>query len=311
MPTQPTGVTDAPEASGVVDIDVLLRPSPDLLTTTTADPGTSGTTLAVTNGAAVNRSAATGNFYVRVIGTSGTAEIMLVTAGGNTNSWTVTRGQLGTTGVAHSVGATVQLMVGVQRVEPVEATPIVTYMGRVATFRTPTRAATSQNIFAIHNATGSTVLVDVEKISIDWVTTAAAGVAPTVIPAIVRAYRFTAVPTNGTALTKVPEDTSLSSNSAVTVWGDASADGTGSATTLTVTAGNILIQEYAPRILVVGTSASTFYEPFDKTTFFEDENVAITLRALEGLLIRLDTAVAPPTTNFAVVNCRWTEYRTT
>lgn len=313
MPTQPTGVTDNANAAGVVDIDVLLRPSPDLFTTTTADPSTGGTTLAVTNGAAVNRAGATGNFYVRVIGTSGVAEIMLVTAGGNTNSWTVTRGQLGTTGVAHSVGATVQLMVGVQRVEPVEATPIVTYKGRVATFRTPGRAATAQNIFAIHNATGSTVLVDVEKIAVDVINAAAAGIAPTVIPPIIRAYRFTAVPTNGTALTKVPEDTSLASNSAVTVWGDASADGTGSGTTLTVTAGSIIIEEYAPRIMVVGTSASTFYEPFDRTVFFEDEGVALTLRPLEGLLIKLDTATTAgnPTTNHYIVSARWTEYRVT
>lgn len=309
MPTQPTGVVDNAPATGNVEVDVLLRPSPDLFTTTTADPGTSGTTLAVTSGAAVNRSGATGGFYVRVLGTSGVPEIMLVTAGGNTNSWTVTRGQYGTTGVAHSSGATVSLMVGVQRVEPVEATPIITYKGRVSTFRTPARVATSQNLFAIHNATGSTVLVDVEKIAVDWVSTAAAGVAPTVIPGIMRAYRFTAVPTNGTTLTKVPEDTALASNSAVTVWGDASADGTGSATTLTVTAGSIITQEYVPRTLVVGTSASTFYEPFDRTEFFTDESVAITLRPLEGLLMRLDSAANNVATNFCIISARWTEYR--
>lgn len=314
MPTQPTGVTDTANAAGVVDIDVLLRPSPDLFTTTTADPGTSGTTLAVTNGAAVNRAAAAGQFYIRVIGTSGIAEIMLVTAGGATNSWTVTRGQLGTTGVAHSVGATVSLMVGVQRVEPVEATPIVTYKGRVSTFRTPGRAGTTGAwLFALHNATGSTVIVDIEKLHVDLLQAAAAGQAPTILPAVVRAVRITALPTNGSALTKVPEDTSLTSSSAVTVFGDASADGTLSGTALAATSVGTITEEFAPRMLVVGTSASTLYEPFDRTTFFEDEGVAITLRPLEGLAIRLDytLATANPATNHWLVDARWTEYRLT
>lgn len=308
MPTQPTGVTDNAPAAGVVDIDVLLRPSPDLFTTTTADPGTGGTTLAVTNGAAINRSGASGGFYIRVIGTSGVAEIMLVTAGGATNSWTVTRGQLGTTGVAHSIGATVSLMVGVQRVEPVEATPIVTYKGRVSTFRTPGRAGTTgQKIFALHNATGSTVIVDIEKIAIDIYQTVIKAV--TVPPPIIRAVRFTAVPTNGTVLTKVPEDTSLVSNSAVTAWGDASADGTSSGTALTITltpGSNTITQEFAPRMI---TAAG--YEMFDRTTFFEDEGVAITLRPLEGLCVYLDyaTATMNPVTDMWMVAARWTEYR--
>lgn len=311
MPTQPTGVADAaPVAGTVTEMDVLLRPSPDLATTTTADPSTGGTTLAVTNGAAVNRAAHTGGFYVRVMGTSGVAEIMLVTAGGNTNSWTVTRGQLGTSGVAHSVGATVSLMVGVQRVEPVEATPIVTYKGRVSTFRTPGRAGTAgAKLFALHNATGSTVVVDIEKITVDLVATVIKAV--TVLPPIIRAVRFTAVPTNGTTLTKVPEDTSLASNSAVTVWGDASADSTlsGTALTITLTPGsNTVTQEFAPRLI---TAAG--YEMFDRTTFFEDEGVAITLRPLEGLCVFLDYTLTTQNvaTDMWIVGARWTEYRVT
>jgi hypothetical protein len=318
MPTQPTGVADAaPVAGTVTEMDVLLRPSPDLATTTTADPGTAGTTLAVTTGAAVNRSGAAGGFYIRVIGTSGIAEIMLVTAGGATNSWTVTRGQMGTTGVAHSIGATVNLMVGVQRVEPVEATPIVTFKGRTGTFRIPGRAGTTgQNLLALHNATGSSVLVDVEKVMIDLAQTAAAGVAPTVAPPILRAARFTALPTGGTAPVKVPEDTSMASNASLTLWQDAQTDGVIATTALAVTvnpANSFLVQEFAPRILVVGTSASTFYEPFDRTVFFEDESVAITLRPLEGLLVRAEYTLATqnPTTNVWTVTARWTEYRTT
>jgi hypothetical protein len=314
MPTQPTGVTDTAPAVGITEVDVALRPSPDLITTTTADPGTSGTTLAVTSGVAVNRSAASGGFYIRVIGTSGIAEIMLVTAGGATNSWTVTRGQFGTTGVAHSVGATVALMVGVQRVEPVEATPIITYKGRAATFRTPGRAGTTGAVlFTLQNASGSTVLVDIEKMHIDLLQTAAAGQAPTVLSPVIRAFRFTATPTGGTALSKTPEDSSMASNASVVATGDASADGTSSGTALAVASTGTITEEFGPRVLVVGTSASTFYEPFDRTVFFEDENVAITVRAGEGVGVRLDytLATANPATNFWLVDARWTEYRLT
>jgi hypothetical protein len=307
MPTQPTGVADAaPVAGTVTEVDVLLRPSPDLVTTTTADPSTGGTTLAVTNGAAVNRAGHAGGFYIRVIGTSGVPEIMLVTAGGATNSWTVTRGQMGTTGVAHSVGATVSLMVGVQRVEPVEASPIVTYKGRVSTFKTLGRAGTTgQKIFALHNASGSTVIADVEKITVDCMQTAAR----VVEQPLVRLWRFTAVPTNGSSITKTPEDSAISYNSSIKKWQDASADNTGSGTTLTVTlpAGTILASSWGPRALtLVG------YEQFDRETFFEDEGVAITLRAGEGICVFLDytAATANPVTDKWVVSCRWTEYRT-
>jgi hypothetical protein len=313
MPSDSVWIPEGAPAATSAPVATVLRPSADKITTTSADPGTGGTTLAVTANVLFP---ATNGYKVRVAGTSGLSEIMLVTAGAGTNSWTVTRGQDGTTGIAHSVGATVALIEAVQVVLPQDATRIVSYKGRVSTFRTPGRAGTGgQKLFAIHNATASTVIVDVEKVVVDCLQAAAAGIAPTVIPPVVRCIRFTAVPTNGTALTKVPEDTALASNSAVTVFGDASADGTGSGTTLAVTltagASNALIQEYAPRVLVVGTSASTFYEMFDKTTFFEDETVSIRLRPLEGLCVYLDYAVAAgnPTTTHWVVGCRWTEYR--
>jgi len=101
-----------------------------------------------------------------------------------------------------------------------------------------------QKIFAIHNATGSGVLIDVDKIACDVMQTAA----KVVEPAKLRLWKFTAVPTNGTAGTKVPEDSNLTSAATVTVWQDSSADGTGSATTLTVTlpAATVLSEEWAP-----------------------------------------------------------------
>lgn len=129
--------------------------------------------------------------------------------------------------------------------------------------------------------------------------------AVTVLPPLIRVCRFTALPTNGTALTKVTEDTTLSSNASVTVFGDASADGTSSGTALTVTipANNVLTQEYAPRLI---TAAG--YEMFDRTEFLKDMD-PIVLRPLEGLVVFLDYTLATqnPVTDMWTVTCRWTE----
>jgi len=192
-----------------------------------------------------------------------------------------------------------------QYVVPVED-KIVSFRGRVGTFYTPGRAAVSQKLFALHNATASTVLVDINRIAVDLLTTVAKAV--TVIPPVIRLHRFTAVPTNGTALSKVALDTALSSSSSVTVWGDASADNTGSATTLTVTvpAGSQLAQSWAPRCLT-----AVGYEQFDREIFFEGDSTNLVLRALEGVVVYLDAAVVTtgnPATDKWVAACDWTEY---
>lgn len=318
MPGAPPGITDVAEASGVVSVDAIARSSVDIVTTSTADPGTTAptTTFALTDrtfGGKVGTADA--NYYISSIGSSGIREIMLVTGGGGAGagSLNVTRAQMGTTAVAHSVGAKVAKMVWVQRVEPVAAAQEISYLGMFSTFDTLGRAGTTgQKLAAIHNATGSTVLVDVYGIKVDLVQAAAAGQAPTVLGTKIRLWKFTAVPTNGTVLTKVPRDSSLSSKSTVTVWGDASADVTGSGTTLTITlpAGTFLLTEFAPRMLVVGTSASTLYEPFDGTNYLSDPSQAITLRPLEGLTVFLDYTVATgnPITNHWVASFQWTEY---
>lgn len=178
-----------------------------------------------------------------------------------------------------------------------------TFRGRVGTFRTPGRAGTTgQKIFALHNATGSTKIVHINHLFVDLAVTVVKAV--TVLPPAIRAHRFTAVPTNGTALTKVAKDTALSSNASVTVWGDASADGTGSGTTLTVTipAGSMLAQEYAPRMI---TAAG--YEMFDRAELLGDADIV--LRALEGIVVFLDYTLATqnPTTDMWAVTCDWYE----
>lgn len=178
----------------------------------------------------------------------------------------------------------------------------VSFHGRVCTFKTPGRAAVSQKIGAIHNATGSTVKVRVDKISVDLLSTVAKAV--TVIPPVIRVYKFTALPTGGTALTKRGLDSTLTSNASVTVWGDASADKTSSATTLTITPVDLIAQEYAPRII-----SAAGVEIFDRTSFFDDD--WITLNALEGVVVFLEDAVATtgiPATDWYLVTFDWEEY---
>lgn len=181
------------------------------------------------------------------------------------------------------------------------------YSGRAASFRIPGRAGTTgQNLSSIHNATGSTIHVDVHKVTIDMVQTVVKAV--TVLPPMVRLYKVTVLPTNGTALTKVAEDSGATASSAsVTLLQDASADGTSSASALTATipAGAVVAQEFAGRLI---TAAG--YEPQDREAFLDGEHESIVLRPLEGLVLRLDYVLATqnPVTDMWLVGWRWEEF---
>jgi hypothetical protein len=185
---------------------------------------------------------------------------------------------------------------------------LLSFRGRCATFRVLGRAGTAgQKLFAIHNATASAVIVDVKRIKVDLVSTAVRAI--TVEPSLIRLWKFTAVPTNGNAVTKVSKNSALypSSSASVTLWQDSSADRTASATTLTITlpAATVLSQEYGSRnFTAVGQEAA------DKISFLEDEDDVVTLNALEGVCVFLDYATATfnPTTDIWVVSCDWDEY---
>ncbi len=190
-----------------------------------------------------------------------------------------------------------------QYVIPVED-KIVSYNGRATTFVTPGRAAIAQKVFALHNATGSAVKVRVESVFIDFSTTVVKAV--TVLPPILRLHKVTVLPTNGTALTKVPQDSGLTSSASVTLLGDASADGTSSGTTLTATLLSpvqVYTQEYAPRLI---TAAG--YETGDRLQFLEGDDAFITLNALEGIVLRLESAVNMVATDHYIVGIKWGEY---
>lgn len=176
---------------------------------------------------------------------------------------------------------------------------------RASTFYIPGRAGTSgQKIFAIHNSTTSTVTVRLRKLTVDLYCTVVKAV--TVPPPVVRAYKVTVLPTNGTAVTKVALDSlATASNAQVTVFQDASADATSSASALTATlpAGTVLAGEYAARMI---TAAG--YEAADKITLISNDN-KVALNPLQGVVVMLDYTAATqnPITDMWVVNAEWEE----
>lgn len=183
---------------------------------------------------------------------------------------------------------------------------VISYRGRTSTFRMPGRAGTAgQKIFALFNAAGSTVIVRLGNIRVDIAMTVVKVV--TVLPPLVRLHRLTAVPTNGTAASKVNLDSAQASNASVTVWQDASADGTSSATALTATinAGTMLSQEFAPRMIGATYVA---YEVADRMQFLEEAQLY--LRAGEGVCVNLDYTLATqnPTSDMWTVACEWDEF---
>lgn len=183
---------------------------------------------------------------------------------------------------------------------------LVTYYGKVSTFRIPGRAGTvGQKLFSIHNATGSTIKVDVEKITVDLVQTVVKAV--TVLPPVIRIWKVTVLPTNGTAGTKTPMNSSLTSSASLTVLQDALSDGSSSASALTATlpAGTVVSQEFASRLI---TAAG--FEMMDRAEFLSGQDEIVTLNALEGLVVFADYVLATqnPITDMWIVGCRWTEY---
>ena len=178
---------------------------------------------------------------------------------------------------------------------------VVSFRGRAASFRQLGIAGTTgQKLVSIFNAVGSTVLVDIDLIAIDVMHTAAR----VVEPPLYRAHKITTVPTGGTAMTKIGEDSALSSNASVTLLqGTASDSGAATAIVSTPAANTTITQQYVPRPLtLVG------YEPVDRVEWFD--MYPWTLRAGEGVLINLDYTLATqnPVTDKYICGFRWTEY---
>lgn len=178
-----------------------------------------------------------------------------------------------------------------------------TFRGKASTFRMVGRAGTTpRRLLALFNAAGSGKIVHINQVAIDVIQTAV--IAVTVVPAVIRTYRITAAPTGGTALTKNAKDTALTSSASVTILGDASADGTNSATALAAvtTAGTALTQEFNPRLI---TAAG--YEMFDRAELLEGKDIV--LRPGEGIVLSLDLTLATqdPAGNSTLATIDWFE----
>lgn len=190
---------------------------------------------------------------------------------------------------------------GTQRVAVATAKPL--FRGRASSYRTLGRAGTTgQKIFALFNAAGSSVTVVVTKTYCDLSMSVLKLI--TVHPPVIRLWKITAVPTNGSAANKLKIGGSSTSSASVTAWQDSSADVTGSATTLTATlpAGEILDQEFAARLI---TGAG--YEPPGTVELAYDSE--ITLAAGEGVVVYLDYNLATmnPITDIWLAGIEWSE----
>jgi len=180
------------------------------------------------------------------------------------------------------------------------------YIGRAGTFRIPGRAGTAgQKLQSLYNGSSSAVTVTMTFCAVDLVATVIKAV--TVLPPVVRLYKVTVLPTNGTSLGKTQVGGSgTTSDSNVTLLGDASADGTNSATALTATlpSGAFVTQEFAPRLI---TAAG--YEMADRMEFFSGGDQGVALPPGTGLVLALDYTLATqnPTTDMWISVMEWTE----
>jgi hypothetical protein len=182
---------------------------------------------------------------------------------------------------------------------------LVTYDGRASSFRTPGRAGTTgQKLFSIYNAVGSGVLVTLEEVHVHMTATVIKAV--TVLPPVVRLYRVTVAPTNGTAATKAPKDGNKSSSASVAVLFDASADGTSSATALTATlVAGPLTGQFAARMI---TAAG--FDMIAKLSLMDGPDEYALLREGQGVVCMLDYTLATqnPVTDMWLVSADWTEF---
>lgn len=179
----------------------------------------------------------------------------------------------------------------------------VLFKGRTSSFRTPGRAGTTgQKIFSIYNGAGSPVSVQINKIYVDFACTVIKAV--TVLPPIIRMWKVTVAPTQGTVLTKNKIGGTSTSSASVEIRGDASTDGTISGTTLAATlpAGTFISQKFAPRLI---TAAG--YDFADALEFLNDSEVI--LAEGEGIVVHLDYVLATqnPTTDMWVISVDWLE----
>jgi len=175
---------------------------------------------------------------------------------------------------------------------------VASYKGMAASFRIAGLATASHNLVTIFNATGSTTLVALRRLTIQIDDT---GVSLAVAP-VMQGARLAAAPTGGTALTKVPFDTTLTANASVTLLQATTADGA-AATAITATAG---VRAWSDFKMRAATAVGQFLFPDEGLIPGLCETEPIILRAGEGFLAQMVTASV--TTSSYLVNIMWEEF---
>lgn len=179
---------------------------------------------------------------------------------------------------------------------------VPSYKGMVSSFRTLGAAATSQNVFTASNTTGSSVILAIRRLTVQMDATA---VLTAVTPQF-KVSRASAAPSGGTALTKVPFDSSLSSSGNVSFLGATASDG-GAATAITATAGSTGWQQMAFRLHTAVGQVLINDEPLVPVLCADDP---VYLRANEHLLVQLiaTATTSNPATNHYIVQCMFEEF---
>lgn len=304
MPGIDIGVTDVAAAAGVFGVAAELIPSASQVTTTTADPGTSGASLAILSAA---KFPASNGFFVRVWDAI-TDEYMFVTGGAGSSPFAVTRNvnppstASAGAGVAHAVGSNVSLMVAAQQVIPIPDR-VTTFDGTAAGFRTLGTAATPQNLFSIENQAGSQVILAIKRLSVEMDATAVlTAVAPEFLTT-----RPTALPTGGTALTKGGTDPNQTSDSHVVLRSATASDG-GAATAITATAGSARLWHQFQMRLHTAVGQVLTPDMFVLPEYAMDDPFLI--RPGGALLLQIiGTAASNLATNHYVPKIAWEEFR--
>jgi hypothetical protein len=291
-------VTLANPAPGATTVGAMTqeRPSSTIVAALTVDPST-GTTFTFTSTAVFTTAFGTGQFRVKVEN-----EVCLATVASAT-TLTVTRGQDGTTNVAHAIGKIVAALGIVQYVIPM-SNRSVSYCGCAATWRTLGSGASPQILFSIENQAASPVIVGVAKLSVEMEMT----VAITSLAADLETYRPTSIATAGVPLTKGTVDTAMTSSTSVVLRGMATGHGTNStAITAPAPATSPMWHQFAQRL--ASTASTTVPEDFNMLPADIAEVDWVNVRPGESLAVRVvGTATNNPATNHYVVKCAWFEY---
>jgi hypothetical protein len=181
---------------------------------------------------------------------------------------------------------------------------VVSNRGLFSSFRMVGRVGTSRPMFSISLAAGSSIMVAVRRLVVQTDSTAAR----TAVMMQYKTYRAsTANISNGTVLTKGQFDTTDEPSADVVCRGDASADGTNSASALTFSAvGTLLWQQFSHRMHTLAGESLSVDNPLLPSIA---DDTPVILRPGEALVVRMEAGANDAASDHYWVNCAWEEFQ--